>query len=311
MERAGGGLLAGGFLSAFALPAKSSADDSRIPVLFDSDIGTDIDDALTVAYLLSQPRCELLGITTTYGDTVARAMLVSAICTAAGRADVEIHAGSPLLMDGKVVEGRVPQAEVLPRWPHREDFQPGEAVEFMYDTISGRPGEVTLLAVGALTNVARLFALHPDSPAMLKRLVLMNGSFRLLLREYNAARDPLATRQVYEAKVPELVAVDFETSAKCRIGADEARQRLRGGPLDPAADMAEVWFRTLPMVVFYDSLAAAVIFEPDLCKFVRARVRSRGGYTPACRLGKNKPHLISVDVDPGRFLDHYFGVVTA
>lgn len=54
-------------------------------VLFDTDIGTDIDDALALAYLLCQPECDLLGVTTVSGDVTARAKLVSAVCKRAGR----------------------------------------------------------------------------------------------------------------------------------------------------------------------------------------------------------------------------------
>ena len=54
-------------------------------VLFDTDIGTDIDDAVCLAYLLAQPACELLGITTVSGEPTKRAMLASALCQAAGK----------------------------------------------------------------------------------------------------------------------------------------------------------------------------------------------------------------------------------
>ena len=68
--------------------------NSRIPLLFDTDIGSDIDDAVCLAYLLRQPRCELLGVTTVSGQPRARAALADAVCQAAGRRDIPIHAGS-------------------------------------------------------------------------------------------------------------------------------------------------------------------------------------------------------------------------
>ncbi|HEX29746.1 TPA: nucleoside hydrolase, partial [Candidatus Poribacteria bacterium] len=98
--------------------------DERIPVLLDTDIGSDIDDAVCLAYLLKQPRCELLGVTTVTGEPERRAMLASAICKAAGRDDVPIRSGSadPILVEQR--QKKAPQAEVLPRWQHREDFEP-------------------------------------------------------------------------------------------------------------------------------------------------------------------------------------------
>lgn len=63
-----------------------------IPVLFDTDIGSDIDDAVALGYLLNQPRCELVGITTVSGEARERAALADAICRAAGRRDIPIRA---------------------------------------------------------------------------------------------------------------------------------------------------------------------------------------------------------------------------
>jgi len=51
-----------------------------VKILLDTDIGTDIDDAVCLAYLLANPDCELLGITTVTGEPVKRAMLASALC---------------------------------------------------------------------------------------------------------------------------------------------------------------------------------------------------------------------------------------
>ena len=59
--------------------------NEMIPILLDTDIGSDIDDAVCLAYLLKQPKCELVGVTTVSGEAQKRAMLVDAICRAAGR----------------------------------------------------------------------------------------------------------------------------------------------------------------------------------------------------------------------------------
>lgn len=54
-------------------------------ILLDTDIGSDIDDALCLAYLLAKPECELLGITTVSGEADKRAMMASAMCKIAGK----------------------------------------------------------------------------------------------------------------------------------------------------------------------------------------------------------------------------------
>ena len=145
-------------------------------VLLDTDIGSDIDDAVCLAYLLAQPDCELLGITTVSGEGQRRAMLASALSREAGR-DVPIYIGAeqPFLIEQKQPTAR--QADALGGWSHATDFPRGEAIEFMRQTIRAHPGEVTLLPIGPLTNVALLFAADPEIPSLLGGLMLMGGSF--------------------------------------------------------------------------------------------------------------------------------------
>lgn len=62
-------------------------------ILLDTDIGSDIDDSIALTYLLCQPACELVGITTVSGEPEKRAQLASAICRAAGK-KIPIFAGT-------------------------------------------------------------------------------------------------------------------------------------------------------------------------------------------------------------------------
>src|SRR5437762_3300758 len=120
----------------------------KIPVILDTDIGSDIDDAVALAYLLKQPRCELLGITTVTGQPDRRAALADAICRAGGRDEVLIHVGTeaPLLVSPR--QPHAPQAEALDgRWPHRAYSKENTAIHFLRETIRARAGEITLLTI--------------------------------------------------------------------------------------------------------------------------------------------------------------------
>ena len=284
-------------------------------ILLDTDIGTDIDDAVALAYLLAQPRCELLGITTATGEAQKRAMLADAICRRAGRTDIPIHSGVERAM---LIEKRQPvaqQAEVLPRWEHREDFEPNTAVQFLRETIRSRPGEVTLLTIGPLMNVGVLFALDPEVPAMLKRMVMMAGSFFDLQRpEFNVLVDPHAAAIALAREVPEVRLYGLNVTFKCQMPADECRERFQGGPLDVVIDMAGVWFEKRPSIVFHDPLAAACIFEPDICDYRRGRVSvdlAPGDEQGMTCLEEDEAgtHVVASGVAPERFFAHYFGAV--
>jgi len=289
----------------------------KIPVLLDTDIGSDIDDAVCLAYLLAEPRCELVGVTTVTGHAQERARLADAICRAAGRDDIPIASGTetPLLVRQGQTEA--PQAEVLCRWPHTEQFARFEAVQFLRDTIRSRPGEITLLAIGPLSNVGLLFAVDREIPGMLKALVMMVGCFfEDGCAEWNARCDPHATAIVFSSAVCQVRAHGLDVTTRCRLSAQECRARFKGGALDVVANMAEVFFRQRQEIVFHDPLAAVCVFEPEICAYERGRVRVelRGeadvGRTVLERYDDG-PHQVARKVDSERFFRRYFSAVSA
>ena len=294
------------------------AERERIPVLFDTDIGSDIDDAVALAYLLRQPRCELVGVTTVSGQARERAMLADAVCRAAGRPDIPIHSGAetPFLVPQR--QETALQAEVLDRFPHRDDFPPNTAVEFMRQTIRSRPGEIVLVAVGPMTNLGLLFATDPEVASMLRGLVLMCGRFVSGgpgAAEHNASCDPHATAIVYRAAVRPHVSHGLDVTCRCVLDAATCREKLRGGPLEVVRAMAEVWFRSAETMTFHDPLAAACVFEPQLCTYEDGKVevelagRLTTGLTRWNPASEEKPHRVATGVDPERFFAHYFSVV--
>lgn len=305
------------------ITAKRRSVLERVPVLLDTDIGSDIDDAVALAYLLKQPRCELLGITTVTGEPDKRAMLCDAVCRAGGREDVPIHVGTsdPLLVKPRQVAAT--QAEALTAdWPHRTFTRDNTAVAFLRETIRSRPGEITLLPIGPLTNIALLFALDPEIPALLKQVVLMGGRYlgrsaQGSVLEWNILCDPHAAARVFAAPVPALTAVGLDVTEPCRMDAADCRLRFTraGGALALVAAMAEVWFRHAPAITFHDPLAAALIFEPSLCRTDAAQIEVElvsphaTGQTLHVPNASTKPHQIAVSVDPTAFFDHYFSLV--
>jgi purine nucleosidase len=294
---------------------------ARIPILFDTDIGSDIDDAVALAYLLKQPECDLLGITTVTGRPDARAMLADAMCRAFGRSEVPIFsgAGRPLIVPQRQPE--VPQANVLPKWPHRDSFAPNTAVDFLRQTIRAHPGEITLLSVGPLTNIGLLYALDPQIPTLLKQHVMMGGHYfnRAIgygPTEWNTSLDPHASAIVFAAAVPSVTCIGLDVTTRCELPADEFRKRFSVGPQRIVGQMAEVWFQHRPIVTFHDPLAAAVVFEPSLCKYATGRVEIELqstrllGYTAFDQNAKPAPHRAATEVAADRFFEHYFGIVS-
>ncbi len=290
-----------------------------VKILLDTDIGSDIDDAVCLAYLLAQPECELLGITTVSGEVERRAMLASALCRIAGR-QVPIFPGAknPLLIAQK--QPYAPQADALQKWPHEEQFPRGQAVEFLRHTIHAHPGEITLLGIGPLTNIALLFATDPEIPGLLKSLVLMCGVFThdlpgVGLLEWNALLDPHATAIVYRAAIGVHRSIGLDVTTQVTMDAKEVQAKFQAPLLQPVLDFAAVWFQNADLMTFHDPLAAATIFDPQICGFECGTVDVELGSEKLQGLtywepgGSNAPHEVALKVDRDRFIEHYFAIV--
>ena len=91
--------------------------EEKIKILFDTDIGNDIDDAFALAYLLAQEKCDLLGITTVSGDTHKRAKLASVFCKIAEK-EIPIIVGQENRLDGPSRQPQVPGSLILSKWEH-------------------------------------------------------------------------------------------------------------------------------------------------------------------------------------------------
>ena len=281
-------------------------------ILLDTDIGSDIDDAVCLAYLLSHPECELLGITTVSGQAESRAMMADAMCRVAKK-DIPIYAGTdePLIIDQKQPFAK--QAEQLKNWPHRKDFPRGRAVEFLYETIIKNPGEITFLTIGPLTNAALLFAEHPDAAAMLKEIVVMGGIFNDHTRaEWNIICDPHAANIVCRLNAPVIRFVGLDVTLQVVMDAAEVKRRFTSPILRIVADFADVWFESQQSICFHDPLTAVTVFKDGVCTFKTGRVTAacespdtaRTFFEP--KAGGN--HEIAHGVDVELFFEEYFRV---
>ncbi|MBN1427033.1 MAG: nucleoside hydrolase [Anaerolineae bacterium] len=284
--------------------------------MLDTDIGSDIDDAVCLAYLLANPECDLLGITTVSGQAIARARLASVLCEVSGK-DIPIYPGveTPLLIPQ--LQPAAPQAAALPRWPHKETFPMGESFQFLQSTIRAHPGEVVLLTIGPLTNIAILFALDPEIPGFLKGLVSMAGVFTNRLPgvgplEWNAMLDPHATAIVYNRQPAYHRSIGLDVTCQVQMPASEIRQLFLHPLLRPVLDFAEVWFEQASTIIFHDPLAATTIFNDQICQFKRGNVEIElasprlAGLTYWSPQPDKGRHEVALQVRPELFVDHYF-----
>ena len=246
----------------------AAAQPARIPVLFDTDIGDDIDDAIALALALQSPELDVRGVTTVFGVVEQRTRLAWKELALYHRTDIPLAtgAGDPLL-DAPVVQ-KARQFEVLTD----ADTPPASArnrraAEFIIEALLASPDKLTLVPVGPLTNIALALRLEPRIKSKIERIVLMGGAFRRLYSEWNIQRDRAAAQIVFSSGVP-ILAVGLDVTLQCKLETKDL-DRLRAAD-NPATKflvrLIELWQDGHPSQtpILHDPLAVASVFRPDL-----------------------------------------------
>ncbi|SDN71087.1 purine nucleosidase [Paenibacillus sp. yr247] len=289
-------------------------------VWLDTDIGGDIDDALCLAYLLRHPSCELIGVTTVGGEVEKRAMVADAICKAAGKS-IPIYAGTDKQLLPSGMYPTPDGAVKLSNWEHETSFQKYQAVDFMRKTIHENPYEISLLAIGHLTNIALLFLIDPEIPKLIKELYIMSGVFseesenRLDLPEanWNSWLDPHACAIVYNTNVPIIKTFGLNVTTKLMLNRHEKDDLFSSDIMRAVEDFGSPWLENNDMT-FHDPLVAACLFEPQLCEYQRGfidvdfKTEQRLGMM-SFRESDAGSHQIATAVNRNHFFEHYFSVI--
>jgi purine nucleosidase len=240
-----------------------------VPVLFDTDIGTDIDDAYALVQILQSPELKLLGVTTVSSDAVARARLAAKLLAIAGRGEIPVYAGITTPTQ------YMKQVEWAAGFTSPALHTSG-GVQFLRDQINARPGEITVIAVGELTNVAALLESEPGIGKKIKAIALMGGSIRRGYApgskpepEWNIKSATKAAQVVFSSGVPLLVA-PLDSTADLKL-TPEGRVTLfsRGVPVNDAlAALNSVWRHTNHWKgenpTLFDNLAVALVATPGI-----------------------------------------------
>lgn len=144
--------------------------------------GLDVDDDLALLFLLGSPEVEIVGVTTSYGNTLGALAYRDArrLLELAGRPDIPVVRGA----------GHLDRRLETP------------AARFLLEMTSKHPGQITLLTLGPLTNVAVAASMDPGFATRLRHLVVMGGRTTEGSSEFNFRRDPGAADSVLALPVP-------------------------------------------------------------------------------------------------------------
>ena len=272
-------------------------------VIIDTDIGDDIDDAFALALAVKSPELQILGVTTTFGDTQARARIADRFLAEVGRADIPVRAGKPTATTNPMSQRRYAEGRYFAA-AH------GDAVEFLLDQIRRYPGEITLIAIGPLMNVGAAIDRDPATFRKLKRVVIMGGSIRRgygdlgytppvpAMAEWNIMNDIGSSQKLFASGVPLYVMPLDSTQLKL----DEVKRDFlfsQGTPVtDALTVLYHLWGQQTPTL--FDPMTVAFVLKPELCPVQAMHVRvDEKGFTRE-EAGEANAQ-VCLESDPERF----------
>ena len=187
----------------------SSRHETPQRILIDTDPG--VDDSMAILFAFNSPEVKVEGLTTVFGNGGTETTTANALrlVEMAGRTDVPVARGAeqPLLRpftgEGWRVHGRNGLGEVELPAPQVEPER-RRAAQFIVDTVMANPGEITLVPLGPLTNIALAVSLEPRIAEQVQEVVLMGGAANgqgnaSAVAEANIRNDPEAAHVVFQA----------------------------------------------------------------------------------------------------------------
>jgi len=179
-----------------------------LPLIIDCDTG--IDDSLALLYACASPEASIVGVTCVGGNVDAQqvALNTRAVLELAGREDIEVALGreTPLVRPVQTApETHGPRGLGYAELPApRRPLSDRHAADLIIEEARRRPGELTLITIGPLTNLGLAVLREPELPRLLRRWVLMGGSYRSAgntapTTEWNIHCDPEAAKVAFTA----------------------------------------------------------------------------------------------------------------
>jgi inosine-uridine nucleoside N-ribohydrolase len=240
------------------------------PVILDTDIGSDVDDILALVLLAKAPELQLLGITTVYGDTIRRAKIAKATCDMLKRPDVKIVPGVPKPISRRQVYWAGHEGEGIPGLEAIPVDTSIKAEDYLVASAEQSLGELEILAIGPLTNIAKAIQLSAEFKNRVKHLYIMGGAFWLDRPEHNIRCDVDAAQIVFESGIP-ITAVGLDLTLRVWITEKDVRRMstLPNQLGETLENQIRAWwtFCDLDKNHPHDPLAALAMIHPEIFRF--------------------------------------------
>ncbi|HEX2696449.1 MAG TPA: nucleoside hydrolase [Anaerolineales bacterium] len=252
-------------------------------ILFDTDPG--IDDALAILLALASPEIKIEGISVIHGNCSVELAVTNALAVLelAKATNIPVARGFdlPLVQPSLLAPethgnsglgyAELPAPKIKPIAQH--------SVDFLIEKIMSAPGEITLVCIGPLTNVAVAIRKEPRIIQAVKEVVIMGGAIRhqgntSAVAEFNVYVDPHAAHMVYHSGMP-ITLVPLDVTYQCILTPEDVKrlQKIQSPIPKFVADSTRFYmefhdeYQAMEGCAINDPLALALTFAPHLCDY--------------------------------------------
>jgi len=258
-------------------------------VIFDTDIGDDIDDSFALLYILRNKEVyDLKAVTTVFKNTTLRSKQARMLIELEGK-DIDVYVGEGMPFDGYIP----PFAKEIGQTNLVNNITPqyGEemndyvihdgAVDKIIELAHKYSGELVFLMVGGATNLAKAIEKDPSITKDIKMIVAMSGNYSTVKQEWNVMCDPVGLDIVYKSGIP-FYGVGCDITMKCPIENNLFEDIIKSD--NKSLKSITIWYNRwldyfhFEKSVLHDPLAVSTLADDKICKFkeIYAKVNTMG-----------------------------------
>jgi len=272
-------------------------------IIIDTDIGGDIDDLLAIAMAVRSPEIQIAGITTVGLQSDKRAKLARGLLELNGLHHIPVAAGSSTPLSGQWRFEEYPNqyGEELAEMPIQESE---DGADLMIRLVNEAPGQISIVAIGAMTNVALAITRSADFAKKVKEIVMMGGEYAAHYRECNIVSDPEAADILFNSGIP-ITAAGLEVCLDLACDTDEVINTLIHTNTEQSRYLAERVKRWKAVgvnrpIIMFDAIPLAVLIDRSFVRteWKRVQVETKGRHTRGMTFSL-KPHFGEIqDCEP-------------
>jgi len=297
-------------------------------IIIDADPG--VDDAFAIILAAKSQYIDLLGITVVDGNCslshgINNTFKILDLCN---KSDIPVYRGAKTSLIARDINATSVHGENgfgnLEYVPIKKEVN-GDAVDYLIETVNNNPNEITLVAIGPLTNIALAINKDKNFSKNIKSLIIMGGSTDkgniTPDAEFNIYKDPEAAKIVFEANIKDIIMIGLNVTNKCPLK-EEYEQILRDNRDKDVCDVLYKISRVaaefdrshgLDGLILNDPINVAYLIDNSILELKNANVDiiingEKCGKTDVIFTESGK-HKVAIDVNSKKFYKILFDTI--